>query len=74
MAIPAPTINIAAPKANIGPTPALAAAEAADAANSVAQDASDAVAALAESVNLLITEIQAQIKSLAVIVARLAKK
>lgn len=53
---------------------ALAAAEAADAATSIAQGASDAVAALSESVNLLITEIQNQIKSLAAIVARLAKK
>lgn len=53
---------------------ALAAAEAAEAATSVAQVASDAVAALSETVTQLIADLQAQIKSLSAIVAKLAKR
>jgi hypothetical protein len=53
---------------------ALAAAEAADAATTAAQEASDAVAALSESVTKLIAGLQSQIKSLAAVVAKIAKK
>ena len=47
---------------------------AADAATTAAQEASDAVAALSESVTKLIAGLQAQIKSLAAVVAKIAKK
>jgi hypothetical protein len=53
---------------------ALQAAEAADAATVAAQEASDAVAALSESVTKLVAGLQAQIKSLAAVLARIAKK
>jgi hypothetical protein len=53
---------------------ALSAVKAADAATAAAQEASDAVAALSASVTKLIAGLQAQIKSLATIVAKIAKK
>ena len=53
---------------------ALQAAEAADAATVAAQEASDAVAALSESVTALVAGLQAQIKSLAAVLQRIAKK
>ena len=59
---------------NAATTAALAAAEAADAATAAAQAATDAVAALSESVTKLIAGLQAQIKSLATTVAKIAKK
>jgi hypothetical protein len=64
----------AAAAANAATNAALAAAKAADAATAAAQKASDAVAALSESVNKLIASLQAQIKSLASVVAKIAKK
>jgi hypothetical protein len=60
--------------ANAATDAALAAAEAADAATSAAQEASDAVAALSETVTKLIAGLQSQIKSLAAVVARIAKQ
>ncbi len=66
--------NEATDAANAATDAALAAAEAADAATSAAQEASDAVAALSESVTKLIAGLQSQIKSLAAVVARIAKK
>ena len=53
---------------------ALSAAKAADAATLAAQEASDAVAELSKSVTKLIAGLQAQIKSLAAVVAKIAKK
>jgi hypothetical protein len=61
--------NEATDAANAATDAALAAAEAADAATTAAQEASDAVAALSESVTQLIAGLQAQIKSLAKVVA-----
>jgi hypothetical protein len=66
--------NEAYDAANAATDAALAAAEAADAATVAAQEASDAVAALSESVTKLIAGLQAQIKSLAAVVAKIAKK
>jgi len=66
--------NEAIDAANAATDAALAAAEAADAATTAAQEASDAVAALSESVTKLIAGLQAQIKSLAAVVAKIAKK
>jgi len=66
--------NEATDAANAATDAALAAAEAADAATSAAQEASDAVAALSESVTKLIAGLQSQIKSLAAVVAKIAKK
>jgi hypothetical protein len=66
--------NEATDAANAATDAALAAAEAADAATTAAQEASDAVAALSESVTKLIAGLQAQIKSLANVVAKIAKK
>jgi hypothetical protein len=66
--------NEATDAANAATDAALAAAEAADAATTAAQEASDAVAALSESVTKLIAGRQAQIKSLAAVVAMIAKK
>ena len=66
--------NDAFDAANEATDAALAAAEAADAATSAAQEATDAVAALSESVTKLIAGLQAQIKSLAAVVAKIAKK
>ena len=66
--------NEAVDAANAATDAALAAAEAADAATTAAQEASDAVAALSESVTKLIAGLQAQIKSLAAVVAKIAKK
>ena len=66
--------NEALDAANAATDAALAAAEAADAATTAAQEASDAVAALSESVTKLIGDLQAQIKSLAAVVAKIAKK
>jgi trimeric autotransporter adhesin len=66
--------NEAVDAANAATDAALAAAEAADAATSAAQEASDAVAALSESVTKLIAGLQSQIKSLAAVVAKIAKK
>jgi hypothetical protein len=66
--------NEATDAANAATDAALAAAEAADAATSAAQEASDAVAALSESVTKLVAGLQAQIKSLAAVVAKIAKK
>jgi hypothetical protein len=66
--------NDALDAANAATDAALAAAEAADAATSAAQEASDAVASLSESVTKLIAGLQAQIKSLAAVVAKIAKK
>jgi hypothetical protein len=59
---------------NAATTAALDAAKAADAATAAAQAATDAVAALSESVAKLIAGLQAQIKSLATVVAKIAKK
>jgi len=59
---------------NAATTAALDAAKAADAATAAAQAATDAVAALSESVTKLIAGLQAQIKSLATTVAKIAKK
>jgi hypothetical protein len=59
---------------NAATTAALDAAKAADAATAAAQAATDAVAALSESVTKLIAGLQAQIKSLAAVVAKIAKK
>ena len=66
--------NEATDAANAATDAALAAAEAADAATTAAQEASDAVAALSESVAKLIAGLQSQIKSLAAVVAKIAKK
>jgi hypothetical protein len=66
--------NEATDAANAATDAALAAAEAADAATSAAQEASDAVAALSETVTKLIAGLQSQIKSLAAVVARIAKQ
>jgi len=66
--------NEALDAANAATDAALAAAEAADAATTAAQEASDAVAALSETVTKLIAGLQAQIKSLAAVVAKIAKK
>jgi hypothetical protein len=66
--------NEATDAANAATDAALAAAEAADAATTAAQEASDAVAALSESVTKLIAGLQSQIKSLAAVVAKIAKK
>ena len=66
--------NEAVDAANAATDAALAAAEAADAATSAAQEASDAVAALSESVTKLIAGLQSQIKSLAAVVAKIARK
>jgi trimeric autotransporter adhesin len=66
--------NEATDAANAATDAALAAAEAADAATSAAQEASDAVAALSESVTKLIAGLQSQIKSLAAVVAKIARK
>jgi len=66
--------NEATDAANAATDAALAAAEAADAATTAAQEASDAVAALSESVTKLIAGLQAQIKSLAAVVAKIANK
>jgi hypothetical protein len=66
--------NEAIDAANAATDAALAAAEAADAATTAAQEASDAVAALSESVTKLIAGLQSQIKSLAAVVAKIAKK
>jgi hypothetical protein len=60
--------------ANAATDAALSAAEAADLATQAAQEASDAVAALSETVTQLIAGLQAQIKSLAAVVAKIAKK
>jgi hypothetical protein len=59
---------------NAATTAALDAAKAADAATAAAQAATDAVAVLSESVTKLIAGLQAQIKSLAKVVAKIAKK
>jgi hypothetical protein len=59
---------------NAATSAALDAAKAADAATAAAQAATDAVAALSESVTKLIAGLQAQIKSLAAVVAKIAKK
>jgi hypothetical protein len=59
---------------NAATTAALDAAKAADAATAAAQAATDAVAVLSESVTKLIAGLQAQIKSLATVVAKIAKK
>ena len=59
---------------NAATTAALDAAKAADAATAAAQAATDAVAVLSESVTKLIAGLQAQIKSLATTVAKIAKK
>ena len=59
---------------NAATTAALDAAKAADAATAAAQAATDAVADLSESVAKLIAGLQAQIKSLAAVVAKIAKK
>jgi hypothetical protein len=59
---------------NAATNAALDAAKAADAATAAAQAATDAVAALSESVTKLIAGLQAQIKSLATVVAKIAKK
>jgi hypothetical protein len=59
---------------NAATTAALDAAKAADAATAAAQAATDAVAVLSESVTKLIAGLQAQIKSLANVVAKIAKK
>jgi hypothetical protein len=59
---------------NAATTAALNAAKAADAATAAAQAATDAVAVLSESVTKLIAGLQAQIKSLAKVVAKIAKK
>ena len=59
---------------NAATTAALDAAKAADAATAAAQAATDAVSALSESVTKLIAGLQAQIKSLSTVVARIAKK
>ena len=66
--------NDANDAANAALDAALAAAEAADAAIAAAQEASDAIAALSESVTQLIAGLQAQIKSLAAVLARIAKQ
>jgi hypothetical protein len=59
---------------NAATSAALDAAKAADAATAAAQAATDAVAVLSESVTKLIAGLQAQIKSLATVVAKIAKK
>jgi hypothetical protein len=59
---------------NAATTAALDAAKAADAATAAAQAATDAVAVLSESVTKLIAGLQSQIKSLAKVVAKIAKK
>jgi hypothetical protein len=66
--------NDANDAANAALDAALAAAEAADAAIAAAQEASDAIAALSESVTQLIAGLQAQIKSLSAVLARIAKQ
>jgi hypothetical protein len=64
----------AAEAADAATTAALNAVKSADAATVAAQEASDAVAALSESVTKLIAGLQAQIKSLAAVLARIANK
>jgi hypothetical protein len=59
---------------NAATSAALDAAKAADAATAAAQAATDAVAVLSESVTKLIAGLQAQIKSLAKVVAKIAKR
>jgi trimeric autotransporter adhesin len=64
----------AAAAAQAATNAALSAAKAADAATSAAQKASDAVAVLSENVTKLIAGLQSQIKSLAAVVAKIAKQ